>query len=215
MARLKNKSAFDDALSQPLIKSEFSAASNSKVTASNKPSSFSFRERGVLPSRNFKFSSKSKDSEFQDLRLQYEMTERQSKPFQAVNNRINQGYHGEEEPDSREVVEEQILKRFNATNLDSELARERAQEISTINGDMRQIKDIYQDLSNIVDSQQTDINDIEMNAIETKAKAANGIDELEKASSLAQASRRLSKPCFISLAMLVVFVTLYIIFGLK
>jgi len=76
------------------------------------------------------------------------MTERQSKPFQAVNNRINQGYHGEEEPDSREVVEEQILKRFNATSLDSELARERAQEISTINGDMRQIKDIYQGKGN-------------------------------------------------------------------
>lgn len=80
-------------------------------------------------------------------------------------------------------------------DLDTELARERAAEMSMITGSMRTIKQIYEDLAVIVDEQQDDIDDIEMNASQTMLRAEEGMGQLEKAASLSSSNQRSHSRC--------------------
>lgn len=99
-----------------------------------------------------------------------------------------------------------------SSDLDQELARERAAEMSTITKSMRTIKNIYEDLALIVDDQQDDIDDIEMNATQTKERTEAGIEQLEKAASISRSNQRSQSICMKLIILVVVIAVIVIIF---
>lgn len=180
MNREKKKisiSAFDEALSKPLMTSN---DSDSGSVASTMSSSTSSSYRKSLPAGfAANINSSRGKSKHQPLRqLEYEPPE-QSTPF--MEQKHNQ--------------QEMINLEGGSSDLDAELARERAAEMSTITGSMRTIKKIYEDLAVIVDEQQDDIDDIEMNASQTMARAEEGVGQLEKAAMNSKSNQRHQSRC--------------------
>jgi len=99
-----------------------------------------------------------------------------------------------------------------SSDLDQELSRERAADISNITKSMRTIKHIYEDLALIVDDQQDDIDDIEMNATQTEESAQAGMEQLEKAASISKANQRSQSICMKLIIAVVVIAIIVIIF---
>jgi len=207
----KNGCAFDEALNRPLLELEITP-SESSVSSSLEASTFGVNRStknspsshfsGFLPSKSLTNDMKSSTP------LRYQKNENL---FGEDGQRTDTSYSRKKSQE----LELEIINSLNAADLDSELARERAIEISTINGSMRKIKDIYQDLATIVDKQQDEIDDMEMNAMETNARVKEGIHELEKAASLSKFSKIRSKICYISVAIVAIFIFFTFFFSIQ
>ena len=66
-----------------------------------------------------------------------------------------------------------------------------------------------------MDTQQADIDDVEMNAMETYNNVNSGLNELEKVASFAQSNQRIPKACLVSVAVLAFFVLSHIFYTLN
>jgi t-SNARE complex subunit (syntaxin) len=61
--------------------------------------------------------------------------------------------------------------------------REREEGILKINQDLTLINEMYKDLAHAVQTQQADIDDIAQATTESHARAAQGLDQLQKAAA--------------------------------
>eukprot|EP00568_Trieres_chinensis_P011111 CAMPEP_0183296644 /NCGR_PEP_ID=MMETSP0160_2-20130417/4105_1 /TAXON_ID=2839 ORGANISM="Odontella Sinensis, Strain Grunow 1884" /NCGR_SAMPLE_ID=MMETSP0160_2 /ASSEMBLY_ACC=CAM_ASM_000250 /LENGTH=204 /DNA_ID=CAMNT_0025458277 /DNA_START=439 /DNA_END=1049 /DNA_ORIENTATION=- len=86
---------------------------------------------------------------------------------------------GRHETERRELLQDASLRQ--QTDLDVALLRERRDELAGVTRSMGLVAEIQRDLANLVQSQQSDVDDVETNAAETAAAAERGLDHLERA----------------------------------
>lgn len=89
---------------------------------------------------------------------------------------------------SDEEATEALLKlraQDQELDLNEELIAEREEEIAKIQGEMREVNEVFQDLAVLVDEQGHDIDNIEFNVVEAETRAAAGVDHLKSADKLA------------------------------
>jgi hypothetical protein len=188
-------SAFDDAISRPLLNT--SDGGNQRHVSQRqhpKPSSQHFHQPPpVTPPASM----------FQQPHQNFDRAAATSQ-YKPPNQSIDRA-HQHHQQQQVLLLEEQELQ---GGDLEEALLRERHGEFVNIHGNMQQINDIYKDLAHVVDSQQEHIDEMEMNVMNTQQSAEEGMQQLNMVAGMTlsqhvgERSLRLGSGIFVTVAFL-------------
>lgn len=138
-------SAFDEALSKPLLSSSSSRVNTRKLKLSTPPPPASSFKKSILP------SSGSASSSYYSPPNTAATANSQKNPFEEddhMSQDTTKSLNNNNAPSNS--ADEQIRQELLGSDLDVELCRERAEEMVNINSSMKQINNIYKGAKNML-----------------------------------------------------------------
>jgi len=92
---------------------------------------------------------------------------------------------GDGDSDENDVT---LTRTYAGASYADAVVAERRREIGEVHGKMGKVRDVFNDLANLVDEQQVEIDDIEQNILMSREAAGRGMEQLEKGSELQRKS---------------------------
>ena len=92
---------------------------------------------------------------------------------------------GDGDSDENDVT---LTRTYAGASYADAVVAERRREIGEVHGKMGKVRDVFNDLANLVDEQQVEIDDIEQNILMSREAAGRGMGQLEKGSELQRKS---------------------------
>jgi len=212
-------SAFDEALSKPLVSK---SDNTNTVAASSSPKKGLWKESqsstSSSPGRNTNAGTSIASTvaaAFSSVKLPS-----QQKHGNISKNPFDESYRPpnlmpEEQQQNQQHMSMSLLQGMEVKEMDEALLRERHTEALEITQDMRQIREISQDLAIIVNEQQTYIDDIEEDAHAIHDSAEKGLSHLERAANFITVSKneRFSRVLFGAIALVGLMTALIFLWG--
>ena len=90
---------------------------------------------------------------------------------------------GDDDDDENDVM---ITRRYTQATFSDAIVQERQREVQEVHSKMGTVHAVFNDLSNLVEEQQVEIDDIEQNIARSREAAGRGMGQLEKGSEVSK-----------------------------